>query len=501
MRKFGVLLLAGLFIVLIVKGQGELGDARSSRESVEQFLKRMDVQVGGDLERGRIVAIGTSGFYMKGNESDDESGLKETYDFPDEAGDDNETRRFKAVWKAYANGLARIASDLETSVDSKEMKDRNGNILSQTLKTSATQSLTGIVTITMTESCTADGEYEVTVAVCQSQKRAEAYSRGLNGGNMTLGKYTLEEWVKQKSERGFGIIYPQSYCDNEGDWWRVAGVPVDLSEGRNSKKVAVLTAKAKRYAYEAAMRTIAVRVSTSTSTLISFDSSERGKQKDKTEKAVKIDPINTVLPVDPSQVRWFELERMNPMTGKPVRCVVAALRSGNRADKPKQDAEKSDGQVQQGTAIDRAKEYLESKGWRTGREFFKRSGLAVAIGGAAFKYVPSIDGAAFAQNRNDAVRQALLESAMNVAFTYDCRGDLKMILSADNNKMQQAYVGDEAVERIAQDGMSFCDDSDTEVDLKRQGFMWWARFSSLSAEGSETKRKSVKSPSSFTLCF
>ena len=67
-----------------------------------------------------------------------------------------------------------------------------------------------------------------------------------------------------------------------------------------------------------------------------------------------------------------------------------------------------------------------------------------------------------------------------------------MILSADNNKMQQAYVGDEAVERIAKDGMSFCDDSDTEVDLKRQGFMWWARFSSLSAEGSETKRKSVK---------
>ena len=329
MRRIGAFILVAALLALTVNGQDELGYARSSRESVEQFLKRIGVQVGGDLDRGRIVAIGTSGFYMKGNESDDESGLKETYDFPDEADDDNETRRFKAVWKAYANGLARIASDLETSLDSKEMKDRNGNILSQTLKTSATQSLTGIVTITMAESCSTDGEYEVTVAVCQSQKRAEAYSCGLNGGNATPGKYTLEEWVKQKSEWGFGIIYPQSYCDNEGDWWRVAGVPVDLGAGRNSKKVAVLTEKAKRYAYEAAMRTIAVRVSTSTSTLNSFDSSERGKQKGKTEKTVKIDPINTVLPVDPSQVRWFELDRKNPMTGNSVRCVVAALRSGN----------------------------------------------------------------------------------------------------------------------------------------------------------------------------
>ena len=36
------------------------------------------------------------------------------------------------------------------------------------------------------------------------------------------------------------------------------------------------------------------------------------------------------------------------------------------------------------------------------------------------------------------------------------------------------------------------DDSDTVIDLKSQGFTWWATFSSLSAESSESERKSVK---------
>ena len=327
MRRSGTFILVAALVALTVNGQEVLGHVMTSREVMEQSLRRMDIQVGGDLERGRIVAMGTSRFYMKGEESGDEWGLKETYDFPDDAGDDCETKRFKAVWKAYANGLAEIASVIGASVVA-DANDENGKILSRTSKSSAVQLLNGIVTITMTESSVADGEYEVTVAVCQSQKRAEAYSRALNGGDAKPGKYTLDEWVKQKSET-MGMICPQSYCDSKGVWWRVAGVPVDLREGRNSAKVVVLTEKAKRYAYKAAIRTIAVKVSASTSMSISNDSNESGKPKEKMERSVKIEPTNTVLPVDPSQVRWFELDRENPMTGNPVRCVVAALRSGS----------------------------------------------------------------------------------------------------------------------------------------------------------------------------
>lgn len=446
----------------------------SSRDHVRQFLSEHGIDIGHDSGRERTVAVGSGAFALKDDAANDEDWdeLKETYDFPDSPNDDFQTKRFKAMWKAYADGLASIARDMGQPLLNDD---------TNTLKSSVPYSLGGVATITSAESLGASDEkfFEVSIAVCQSKKREEAYSKSVRPG-----KCSISEWIEQKSE--LGMICPQSYCDNDGVWWRVAGVPVSLEAGRNSKKVAIATEMAKHYAYEAALRTIAVKVSASTS-IQTFGVSREKVEKNikRIENTVKIDPQLTVLPV--TQTRWFELERKYPISGENVRCIVAALRSGSS-----RKADIADAGNPHGTAMEQAKGYLEQKGWRTGREFLKASSFAVAIGGAAFKYVPSMDGATFAQKRNDAVRQALMESAMNVAFTYDCRGDLKMILSADNNKMQQAYVGDEAVERIAQDGMSFCDDSDTEVDLKRQGFMWWARFSSLSAEGSETKRKSVK---------
>ena len=310
----------------------------SSRDVVKQQLDRMGVKVGYDAAGGRMVAVATRGYSLKDDEANNANnvfGTTETYDFSDDASYDVETRHFKAMWKAYADCLGTIASYQGLSISEEEEKDDEGNVLSKTTSSAATNLLGGVVFLTMAESLE-DGWCEVTVAVGQSKKREEAYLRGLNGGDAKPGKYTLDEWVKQKSEGCLGIICPQAYCDNEGVWWRVAGVPVDLSAGRNSKKVAVLTEKAKGYAYKAAMRTLAVRVST-TSTLVStFNrSNDDGEQEEKIEtsskieKSTKIDPINTVLPVNPSQVRWFELDMENPMTGKPVRCVVAALRSGN----------------------------------------------------------------------------------------------------------------------------------------------------------------------------
>ena len=495
MRRVGVFILVVALVALAVNGQDELGYAMSSCDMVMQQLKRMGIEIGYGADRGRIVAVVTSDFSLKGDdEADEELMFIKKYDFPDDEADDFETKRFKTLWKAYADGLAQIAKYIamltpQTDETKENKLDAGENGVSMALE----QDLEGVVTITTAESCN-DKEYEFSVAVCQSEKRKrlnEAYRLGRRAE--TPGRYSLKEWIDIKS--GTGIICPQSFIDNEGFLWSVAGVPVDLSAGRNSKEVALKTEKARRYAYEAAKRTVAVRVSAKESAL----SKIKKYREDGFEANEKLNVEVLIMPMDeallwgdPSQVRWFELDRKNPLTGNPVRCVVAALRSRSNADKPEQNTEKSDGQVQQGTAIDQAKEYLESKGWRSGREFLKTSRFTVAIGGAAFGYVPSMEGAAFAQKRNDAVRQALLESAMNVAFTYGCRGDLETILSTDNNKMQQAYVDDEAVERIVRDGISFCNDSDTLVDLKKQDFEWYVGLLSLSAESSETERMSVK---------
>ena len=327
MRKIVFFTLLTALIALTVNGQDELGHAMSSREVVEQQLKRMGVEIGYAAGRGRMVAVETRGFSLKGDdETDDELTFIEKYDFPDDEADDFETKRFKAVWKAYADGLAQVARYIaETTPQAGGAKENKLYVGENGI--SMVMDLEGIATITTAESCN-DKEYEFSVAVCQSEKKKrlnEAYRQGRRAE--TPGRYSLKEWIDNKS--GTGIICPQSFVDNEGSLWSVAGVPVDLSAGRNSKEVALKTEKAKRYAYEAAMRTIAVRVSASTSISVLHKSNDGDKRKEKMERDVKIDPINTILPVDPSQVRWFELERMNPLTGKPIRCVVAALRSGN----------------------------------------------------------------------------------------------------------------------------------------------------------------------------
>ena len=423
MRKFGVLLWVGVFIALTVNGQGGLGHAMSSREVVKQQLERMGVKVGCDAAGGRMVAVATRGYSLKDDESNNANndfGMTETYDFSDDASDDVEMRHFKALWKAYADCLSTIASYQGLSIAHEEKKDDAGNVLSETMTSAATSSLGGVAFLTMAESLDDDGWCEVTVAVGQSKKREEAYLRGVNGGDSRPGKYALDEWVKQKSESGSGIICPQAYCDNEGVWWRVASVPVDLSEGRNSKEGAGLTEKAKRYACQAAMRALAVRVSTSTSQSVFNKSYNGSEQKGKTEKTVKIDPINTVLPVDPSQVRWFELERMNPLTGNPVRCVVAALRSGNSknvaaesASVPARADVRESTKAKQITANDRqmdaeeqAHRFCMENGLELGFNSEKR--VITLVSSGRFDYEPQMSDEEFARKRYLTFQRALM---------------------------------------------------------------------------------------------
>ncbi len=81
--------------------------------------------------------------------------------------------------------------------------------------------------------------------------------------------------------------------------------------------------------WRAAMRTIAVRVSVKTQLQSTMTKSGDGVSvEDKLSKVVRVEPLDTILPVDPSKTKWIELERVDPMTGVPVRCVIPALYSG-----------------------------------------------------------------------------------------------------------------------------------------------------------------------------
>ena len=465
----------------------------SSRDLVRRKLEGLGLRIGFDADRGRLVAVGTHGFSLKGDEKGDELKLTETYDFPDDANDDFETKRFKAMWKAYANGLAEIATHLGMSFNHDEAKDTKG--ISGLLESSAVQSFAGVKYLTMSESLTADGEYEVSVAVVQSKKTETIYSHSSSGGEAKPGKYTVAEWMENSCE--LGMICPQSYCDINGVWWRVAGVPVDLSSGRKSKRVAVLTEKAKRYAYEAAMRTIAVGVSASTSASSSRTLIGDGdKIQEKLLRTVRIKPLNTILPVDSSQINFFELDKVNPMTGKPVRSVVAALRSGKGIPRLERKTDVGSGRTQNGTAMDQAKTFLEQKRWRLGREFAKENNFAVALGGAAFKYSSDMDDADFAKKRYEAVQQALMEAAMNVAFTYQTRADF----SEDSlfqegqvkNCARRTFRNEEAFSKLFGNMLSFCDDASAIRDMKMVSGAWQMAVSSIDKSNGEVDESTLR---------
>ena len=304
---------------------------RSSREVMEELLATRGICQGVDVDKGRILAVESRGFSLEEEKYDS---VEETYDFPDDSEDDFETRRFKTAWKAYADGLAEIAQMLGTQIYDEILENQTNRTVEVRADRTEIQhsiagiKLDGIVTVAATESYDNQEEgYEFTVAVCQSSKRQKLYKDGLLGDGSSLpGHFSLKEWIDENSS--MGMICPQSFVDNEGVWWRVAGVPVDLSAGRNSKKVAVLAEKAKRYAYEAAMRTIWVDVSAFMSLMSTLSVSAGGESecKEKISRKVCIKPLRDILPSDPFRVKWLEFDKVSPITGKPIRLIVCAIR-------------------------------------------------------------------------------------------------------------------------------------------------------------------------------
>jgi len=302
------------------------GKYLSSRDIVNRQLEESGIRQGVDVDKGRILTVSTRGFSLKGEKRDkDESyEINETYDFPNGENDDFQTKRFKTVWKAYADGLADIARMMGETV-----KDDTGSGgETKSIQSAAKLMFDGVVTVTTAESLDAkNGEYEFSVAVCQSEKRKRIYYDYWSGKRTSFpGRCSLKDWIDERSTTG--IICPQSLIDNEGIWWRIAGVPVEV-DGRSRKQIEVGVERAKHYAFEAAIRTMWVDVFAMFAVVC-----EGGVEAhEKISRTVSIKPVCTVSPNDPFHVKWLELDKVDGFTGKPIRLFVCAIRddAGARA--------------------------------------------------------------------------------------------------------------------------------------------------------------------------
>lgn len=449
----------------------------SSRERVEELLAGMGIGMGVDAKRGRIIVVETRRFPVKGEDRDESSEVKESYDFPDDENDDCETRRFKTAWKAYADGLADIARMIGETVKSETGNDGE----TKSIQVAAGLRLDGVVTVTTAESLDAKNEeYEFSVAVCQSEKRKKAYKDYMSGSRViSPGRLSLKEWIDEKSHTG--IICPQSFIDNEGVWWRVAGVPVEV-EGRSGKKIAVGVERAKHYAFEAAIRTMSVKVSSFMS-LSSFSKNVGGVEEllERIERKVEISPICKISQSDFPRVKWFEKEQTSFITGKRIRlmiCAICELPSNAHA----LQSGVGDSSVARGnSAKEQAYAFLAQRKWRTGPEFIKEAKFAVALGGASFKYNSQMDDADFAKKRYEATRQALMEAAMNVAFTYPVEGQVDDIFQdgQTENRARRTFLNEDAFSVLGGDMLSFCDDAVAIRDVQTARSGWRMDVSSV----------------------
>ena len=268
--------------------------------------------------------IGTWGFSMGGGASDvDETSYQIDCGFSDSVDDDFEMKRFKAMWKAYAQALAAIAHFFGEKVDiskhtagSDSMTNENAGAITET-KAMASKQLAGVTFLAMVESW-AGGEYEVSVAMCQSAKKMESYSSRSTGIGSCRGRYSISEWLEHVGK--IGMICPQAYCDKDGVWWRVAGVPFGLDGKRFKMKDS--TVEAKHYAYEAALRTIEVQVA-SERRLTSVTTEKPGgaiSVDERLKKHIKIDPMVAIPPLS-----IMLMDSIDPLTGKSIRLAVAFL--------------------------------------------------------------------------------------------------------------------------------------------------------------------------------
>lgn len=348
MKKTVVLFLIAPFCFMRGISDDETPVKKSS-DMVQQTLEGMGVLGVPDEKKQRIIVMASA---AAGYDSGYYYGFDN--DFSYDPDDDFETKRFKAMWLAYSQGLFEIAMTLKRKsnrnlgheTDNFGCFDNEVSITNSTGKVIGSQKrleiqceLSGFSVVTMAESLGKDGACQVTVALCQSRKWENAYLCDARGEKTLPGKYSLSKWIQRNA--GNGMICPQLYCDNEGDWWRVAGVPVSVDGVCDADKLATVKETAKHYAFEFAMRTMAVCISdTSAETTynVTFDGGVKAVV-NYTEK-MHVKPLSQKYFTDRAHVKWFEFVRTNSLTGKPICMIVCAIR-----DNGVLTGEKSDGGV------------------------------------------------------------------------------------------------------------------------------------------------------------
>ncbi len=331
----------------IIDETNAVEQTESAGEIVQHWLREQGLAQGGNASSGRIVSIGVNHLTV-GEEPfyDEIIEARERYDIPYEPNDDLDTRRFTAMWKAYADGIVSIARtmrhragmemEIKDFVDEGGVNSANGDNGHRKMF-SGEMRVRGLNFLTMAESIQdEEGPSGITYSWCQI---AVALSAMEKSGGESASLYegvrpsplSLTEWIEKNSKDG--MICPQVFFDKDGMMWRVAGMSVAVDGIRNMDKVMCAKRRAKIYTFEAALRTVDVVVSFSRMYSCEDDKNDTDSKLpsigEELRRDVIVAPVLNVSSADSSRVKWYEVCRKKAGTDRVVCLVVCAI-----SDKP-----------------------------------------------------------------------------------------------------------------------------------------------------------------------
>lgn len=277
----------------------------SARELVEGRLAAKKVRLGYNGETLTAVLVGegrlridetAKGFWPADGEV--------KYDFAFDKDDDGCIRRSKAYWRAYADCLAEISIGTSENVRATNcVAETDGNMY-----------FDGLGVLMSAELVDGDS-YSVAIAVSWQPRRNGAAT--VSAGKKGLGLAARVEDLNRES--AFGIRH---FVDGDGVRWRVGIVCAEEPDPEHAGVMPFRLAKAKRLAYEFALRSDKVDVTVRQK----CQTKEAGHGDDEFEGTITVNPVATVASNDAENVKWFIFSGVDQLTQRKVRRCFCAIR-------------------------------------------------------------------------------------------------------------------------------------------------------------------------------
>jgi len=415
-----ICLLLSVFFVCGVNRSAVGGDstveAKDARGSIRDVLARNGLKEGFDSERKAFIVIASH-----------------EIDLPD-LGQLNESVRLKAMEIAYLRAVSEIGNGVRMCMSAKGQKDMGVSVFMSLHENSTSTMCSNLCVRVMfqAESCQIRNhriEYMAAIAVVSSEKLSKTMIAAMNGDIDGMPAFNSKSSLKDCVD---GIVElnrlgPQIVHDAPKHFWILGTVSQEVDGELDNNALRAKAAYAVEYALggninveekvwerrsHKGKKVLEENLSNHSYHILIRDSDSNSVL---FEKRIKLTPFLRVNPLS-EKVKWFERDKENPMTGKKIRIVVAAIDSNDIPSFVRNNSSNVAAESRQETstsAMEQAQEFLATTELRQG--FDEERKVVVQVCSSTFEYEKKMSDEEFARKRYLAFQRALMMGAGGIS--------------------------------------------------------------------------------------